>query len=75
MKNTHEFHVRMHIFAPKTTIKKLFLASLRGFSLSMATPKKIYEIVPKNIVLNVNKYFKEEAMYYVNTSVHMKTLQ
>ena len=41
----------------------------------MATPKKIYEIVSKIIVLNVYKYFKDEAMYYVYISVNMKTLQ
>ena len=30
----------------------------------MATPKKIYDTVSKNIVLNVNKYFKDEDMKF-----------
>ena len=54
----------MHICTPKTTLQKLFSTFIAALSLIIATPKKIYDIVSKNIVLNVYKYFKDEAMEF-----------
>ena len=42
----------------------LFSSFFASLSLIMATPKKIYDTVSKNIALKFFKYFKDEAMKF-----------
>ena len=50
------------IFARLNNFTETISSFIAGLSLIIATPMKIYDKVSKTIVLNVYKYFKDEAI-------------
>ena len=51
-------------FARLNNFTETISSFIAGLSLIIATPKKIYNTLSKTIVLNVYKYFKDEAIKF-----------